>query len=68
MTSATDHLALGRIARRTGGVYVACLVVSFVAELGPGLWLLLTGVNVGDAEAGRPSGQQLAYPQAEARA
>jgi hypothetical protein len=41
------------------------LAVSFVAELGLGLWLLVKGVNVEGAEAGRPLEQQLADPRAE---
>ena len=40
------------------------LVVSFVAELGLGLWLLVKGVRVVDAEAGLPVGTRPAGPQA----
>jgi hypothetical protein len=41
------------------------VAVSFVAELGLGLWLLVKGVNVEDAEAGRPLEQRLAEPQVD---
>jgi hypothetical protein len=40
------------------------LAVSFVAELGLGLWLLLKGVKV-DSEAGLPGEKLLAVPQTE---
>jgi Domain of unknown function (DUF4386) len=41
------------------------LALSFIAEVGLGLWLLVKGVNVEDAEAGRPAEKRLADPQAE---
>ncbi len=41
------------------------LVVSFVAELGLALWLLVKGVKVVDAGAGLPGEKRLADPQAE---
>jgi Domain of unknown function (DUF4386) len=41
------------------------LVVSFVAELGLALWLLVRGVKVVDAGAGLPGKKRLADPQAE---
>ncbi len=41
------------------------LVVSFLAEIGLASWLLVRGVNVDDAEAGRPREQRLADPQAD---
>lgn len=40
------------------------LVVSFIAELGLGLWLLVRGVKVSDPEAGLPGRQRPAEPQA----
>ena len=40
------------------------LVVSFVAELGLGLWLLIRGVRVIDHDAGLPGRQRPADPQA----
>ncbi len=39
--------------------------MSFVAELGLALWLLVMGVKVVDSEAGLPAGKRLAAPQAE---
>jgi hypothetical protein len=41
------------------------LVVSFVAEVGLALWLLVMGVKVVDSGAGLPLEQRLADPQAE---
>ena len=41
------------------------LVVSFLAEFGLALWLLVKGVKVVDAGAGLPAEQRLADPQAE---
>jgi len=41
------------------------LALSFAAELGLALWLLVKGVKVVDSGAGRPAGQRLADPQAE---
>ena len=41
------------------------LALSFVAELGLGLWLLVKGVKVVDSGAGLPAGKRLAGPQAE---
>ena len=41
------------------------LALSFVAELGLGLWLLVMGVKVVDSGAGLPAGKQLAGPHAE---
>jgi len=41
------------------------LVVSFAAELGLALWLLVKGVKVVDSTAGLPLGQRRADPQAE---
>src|SRR5450759_689465 len=41
------------------------LVVSFVAELGLALWLLVKGVKVVDSGAGLPAEKRLADPQAE---
>jgi hypothetical protein len=41
------------------------VAVSFVAELGLALWLLVMGVKVVDAGAGLPAGKRLADPQAE---
>ncbi len=46
-------------------IHTPGLVVSFVAEVGLGLWLLVKGVKVEDAEAGRPLEQRLAGPQVE---
>jgi hypothetical protein len=40
------------------------LALSFIAEVGLALWLLVKGVKVVDAEAGRPPEQRLADPQA----
>ena len=39
--------------------------VSFIAEVGLALWLLIMGVKVDDAEAGRPLEQRLADPQVD---
>jgi hypothetical protein len=41
------------------------LAVSFIAELGLGLWLLVKGVTVIDARAGLPGDKRSAEPQAE---
>ncbi len=41
------------------------LALSFVAELGLGLWLLVMGVKVVDSGAGLPAGKRLAGPHAE---
>jgi Domain of unknown function (DUF4386) len=41
------------------------LALSFIAELGLGLWLLVKGVKVVDAGAGLPGEKRLADPQAE---
>ena len=41
------------------------LVVSFIAELGLALWLLVKGVKVVDAEAGVPGEKRDADPLAE---
>jgi hypothetical protein len=41
------------------------LVLSFIAELGLGLWLLVKGVKAVDSGAGLPLEQRLADPQAE---
>jgi hypothetical protein len=41
------------------------LVVSFVAELGLALWLLVKGVKVVDSGAGLPAEKRLADPQAQ---
>ena len=41
------------------------LAVSFVAEVGLGLWLLVRGVKVVDSGAGLPGEKRLADPQAE---
>jgi len=41
------------------------LALSFAAELGLALWLLVKGVKVVDSEAGLPAGKRLAAPQAE---
>ena len=41
------------------------LALSFVAELGLALWLLVKGVKVVDSGASRPAEQRLADPQAE---
>ena len=41
------------------------LALSFAAELGLGLWLLVKGAKVADAGAGLPGENLLADPQAE---
>ena len=41
------------------------LTVSFIAELGLGLWLLVKGVRVVDSGAGLPGEKRDADPQAE---
>jgi hypothetical protein len=41
------------------------LVVSFIAELGLALWLLVKGAKVVDSGAGLPGEKRLADPQAE---
>jgi hypothetical protein len=41
------------------------LAVSFVAELGLGLWLLVKGVRVVESEADLPSERRLAGPQVD---
>ena len=41
------------------------IVVSFLAEVGLALWLLVKGVNVEGAEAGQPLEQRLADPQVD---
>jgi Domain of unknown function (DUF4386) len=41
------------------------LVVSFVAEVGLALWLLVKGLKVDNAGAGLPLGERLAVPRAE---
>ncbi len=41
------------------------LALSFVAELGLGLWLLVMGVKVVDAGAGLPAVERVAGPQAD---
>ena len=46
-------------------IHTPGLVVSFVAELGLGLWLLLKGVRITDIDAGQPGEQQLPTPRAE---
>jgi hypothetical protein len=46
-------------------IHTPGLVVSFVAEVGLGLWLLVKGVKVEDADAGQPLEQRLAGPQVE---
>ena len=46
-------------------IHIPGLVVSFVAELGLGLWLLVKGVTIMDTGAGLPGEPQLATPQAE---
>ena len=46
-------------------IHTPGLVVSFVAELGLGLWLLVKGVTIRDTGAGLPGEPRLATPQAE---
>ena len=46
-------------------IHTPGLFVSFVAELGLGLWLLVKGVTIRDTGAGLPGEPQLATPQAE---
>ena len=41
------------------------LVVSFIAEVGLAVWLLVKGVRVVDSEAGLPLKQSLGDPQVE---
>jgi hypothetical protein len=49
-------------------IHTPGLVVSFVAELGLGLWLLLKGVTITDTSAGQPGKQQPTPQAAGARA
>jgi hypothetical protein len=46
-------------------IHTPGLVVSFIAEVGLGLWLLVKGVKVEDAEADRPLERRFAGPQVE---
>ena len=46
-------------------IHTPGLALSFIAEFGLGLWLLVKGVKVDSAEAGLPGESRLADPQAE---
>jgi len=49
-------------------IHVPGLVVSFIAEVGLALWLLVKGVKVVDSGASRARPQRESGPQAEGRA